>query len=74
ELISNPEILNELEKQLPCDCSKLKSFLDATQIIEKLSPCSKDITISVGEKLSCRISIKGQVNAEFINLGDVIEQ
>ncbi|CAG8555981.1 18182_t:CDS:2 [Racocetra fulgida] len=78
KLISNPEIFNELEKQLQRDCSKLKSFLEAAQIIEEVSPRSKDIIISVGEKLSCRtvtsvLRDRG-INAEFINLGNIIEQ
>ncbi|KAF0377009.1 aspartate kinase [Gigaspora margarita] len=78
DLISNPEILGELEKQLLQDCAKLKCFLEAAHIIEEVSPRSKDIIISVGEKLSCRIVTSvlrdRGINAEFINLDHIIEQ
>ncbi|CAG8736171.1 2108_t:CDS:2, partial [Dentiscutata erythropus] len=78
KLISDPEILNELEKQLLQDCAKLKCFLEAAQIIEEVSPRSKDIIISVGEKLTCSIVTSvlrdRGISTELINLDHVIEQ
>jgi aspartate kinase len=55
EMIHNDEIRKELEDDIRTDCEKLKSFLEAAQIINEISPRSKDIIIGVGEKLSCRI-------------------
>jgi aspartate kinase len=55
EMIKNEEIRKELEDDIKTDCEKLKSFLEAAQIINEISPRSKDIIIGVGEKLSCRI-------------------
>lgn len=37
------------------ECGKLKSFLDACSTIEEISPRSRDMVISVGEKLSALI-------------------
>ena len=55
EMINDPEILKELKHDIGRDCTKLKSFLEAAQIISEISPRSRDIIIGVGEKLSCRI-------------------
>ncbi|PKY26434.1 aspartate kinase [Rhizophagus irregularis] len=84
EIIIKNEIFKELENQLLQDCTKLKSFLDAAQLIDEISPRLKDSIIGVGEILSCRIIVaalqdKG-INAEFvkldkiINLDNIIEQ
>ncbi|CEI90107.1 Putative Aspartokinase [Rhizopus microsporus] len=54
-VIKNPEILSVLEDQLEKDCLKLKSFLEAAEIIEEISARSKDIIVGMGEKLSCTI-------------------
>lgn len=55
EMIHDDEIRQNLEQDIRADCEKLKSFLEAAQIINEISPRSKDIIIGVGEKLSCRI-------------------
>lgn len=55
DLIQNQDIRKELEQDITQDCQKLKAFLEAAQIINEISPRSKDIIIGVGEKLSCRI-------------------
>lgn len=55
ELIRDPEIRHDLKKDIERDCAKLRSFLEAAQIISEISPRSRDIIIGVGEKLSCRI-------------------
>ncbi|KAG9294666.1 hypothetical protein G9A89_008145 [Geosiphon pyriformis] len=77
-VIKSPEILSDLDQDLRLDCAKLKSFLDAAQIIEEISPRSKDIIVGVGEKLSCRIVAavlkdKG-VDSQFVNLDNIITQ
>lgn len=55
ELVQNTEIKDQLKQEIEHDCAKLKSFLEAAQIINEISPRSRDIIIGVGEKLSCRI-------------------
>lgn len=55
EMIHNQDIREQLESEIRADCAKLRSFLEAAQIINEISPRSKDIIIGVGEKLSCRI-------------------
>lgn len=53
--IKNEEILEVLEDEIHYDCDQLRSFLMAAQILEEISPRSKDTIIGVGERLSCRI-------------------
>ncbi|KAG1436291.1 hypothetical protein G6F56_013620 [Rhizopus delemar] len=55
EMIHNETIRHDLEQDIKADCEKLKSFLEAAQIINEISPRSKDIIIGAGEKLACRI-------------------
>lgn len=55
DMVQNETIRKELELDITNDCQKLKAFLEAAQIINEISPRSKDIIIGVGEKLSCRI-------------------
>ncbi|KAF9167290.1 Aspartokinase [Actinomortierella ambigua] len=75
--IGDSEILKRVETEIQQDCDRLKAFLEAAQIIEEISPRSKDIIMAVGEKLSCRI-VAGLledrgVETEFVNLENVIE-
>jgi len=53
--IKNEDILEALEDEIHYDCDQLRSFLMAAQILEEISPRSKDTIIGVGERLSCRI-------------------
>jgi aspartate kinase len=55
EMIHDDKIRQELEDDIRADCDRLRLFLEAAQIINEISPRSKDIIIGVGEKLSCRI-------------------
>lgn len=54
-VIENKEILATLESQLDKECLKLRSFLEAAEIIDEISPRSLDIIVGMGEKLSCTI-------------------
>ncbi|CAG8583136.1 13112_t:CDS:2 [Acaulospora morrowiae] len=77
-VINNAKILKELEQQLYKDISELKNLLNATKIINEISPHSKDKIIGYGERLSCRIvhavlRDKG-IDAEFVSLENVIGQ
>ncbi|KAI8334434.1 Aspartate/glutamate/uridylate kinase [Chlamydoabsidia padenii] len=76
--IKNPIILNELSSQLERDCRRLRSFLQAAEIIEEISPRSKDIIVGMGETLSCRIVAavlqdKG-IDSVFVNLNNIIDK
>lgn len=51
--INSPEILDELVRAINYECAKLSAFLGAAQIIEEISPKSKDVIMGTGEKLSC---------------------
>jgi aspartate kinase len=53
--IQDQKIRQDLEQDIKADCDKLRSFLEAAQIINEISPRSKDIIIGAGEKLACRI-------------------
>ncbi|RCI00325.1 Aspartokinase [Rhizopus azygosporus] len=77
-VIKNPEILSVLEDQLEKDCLKLKSFLEAAEIIEEISARSKDIIVGMGEKLSCTIIaavLKDRgIDSQLVVLSNIINQ
>ncbi|CAO3642038.1 unnamed protein product [Cunninghamella echinulata] len=78
DLIKDENIKNELISDIKHDCTKLKSFLEAAQIINEISPRSRDIIIGAGEKLSCRIVTAvlrdRDVDAEFVSLDNIIDR
>lgn len=55
DMIQDETIRKNLIADIEYDCEKLTSFLKAAQIINEISPRSRDIIIGAGEKLSCRI-------------------
>ncbi|EWC46833.1 putative aspartokinase [Drechslerella stenobrocha 248] len=75
-LIRSPEILTDLVCHIQAECAKLSSFLSAAQIINEISPKSKDVIIGAGEKLSCHLMCallrdRG-VDAEYVNLENIL--
>ncbi|KAF8981326.1 Aspartokinase [Podila verticillata] len=77
QYISDPDILKRVQEEVNQDCDRLKAFLEAAQIIEEISPRSKDIIMAVGERLSCRI-VAGLledrgVETQFVSLENVID-
>ncbi|KAG0019708.1 Aspartokinase [Podila clonocystis] len=75
--IRDSDILKRTQEHVNQDCDRLKSFLQAVQTIEEISPRSKDIIMAVGEKLSCRL-VAGiledrGVETQFINLESAVE-
>ncbi|CAO3628059.1 unnamed protein product [Cunninghamella echinulata] len=76
--IKNPDILKSLETQLEKDCRRLKSFLQAAEIIEEISPRSKDVIIGIGEQLSCKIVAAmlqdNGIDSQFVNLNSMIDK
>ena len=53
--IHNRAILRELEMEIERDCDSLRSFLFATQVIDEISPRSRDTIIGFGERLACKV-------------------
>ncbi|KAI9314893.1 Aspartate/glutamate/uridylate kinase [Dichotomocladium elegans] len=77
-MIANEEIKLQLKKDITDDCTKLRSFLEAAQIINEISPRSRDIIIGVGEKLSCRIVAAvlqdRDVDATFVSFENIVDR
>ncbi|KAI0698046.1 aspartate kinase [Cerioporus squamosus] len=74
--IRNQDILKDLEAEIDRDCESLRSFLFATQIIDEISPRSRDSIIGFGERLGCKVMTAilrdKNVDAEFVSLENVI--
>jgi aspartate kinase len=49
------EALGALAKSINAECTKLRSFMAAAEIIDEISPKSRDVIVSMGEKLSARV-------------------
>ncbi|ORX48022.1 aspartate kinase [Hesseltinella vesiculosa] len=77
-LVQDQAILQRLLSDIEHDCAKLQSFLEAAQIINEISPRSRDIIIGAGEKLSCRIVAAvlqdRDIDAEFVSLDNIIDR
>lgn len=48
-------ILASLEKDIKSECVRLRSFMAAAEIVDEISPKSRDVIVSMGEKLSARV-------------------
>ncbi|GJE93717.1 aspartate kinase [Phanerochaete sordida] len=74
--VRDPEILKELEAEIERDVDALRSFLFAAQVIDEISPRSKDSIVGFGERLGCKIITavlrdRG-VDAEFVSLENIV--
>ncbi|KAJ7034503.1 Aspartate/glutamate/uridylate kinase [Mycena alexandri] len=69
-------ILRELEVEIERDCEWLRSFLSASQVIDEISPRSKDTIVGLGERLACKFMtavLRDQgVDAEYVSLENVV--
>ncbi|KAI8146218.1 Aspartate/glutamate/uridylate kinase [Fennellomyces sp. T-0311] len=77
-VVKNPEILKQLEAQIEKECLKLRSFLQAAEIIDEISPRSRDIIAGIGELLSCSIVTavlqdKG-IDSQIVVLNNIIDR
>ncbi|KAJ8595578.1 aspartate kinase [Rhizopogon salebrosus TDB-379] len=74
--IQSSEILQGLEAEIDRDCDWLRSFLFAAQVIDEISPRSRDSIVGFGERLSCKLVtaiLRDQrIDAEFVSLEDII--
>ncbi|UZJ57305.1 hypothetical protein CBS101457_006625 [Exobasidium rhododendri] len=73
----NTEARERLENDIVEDCEKLRDFLMAAKIIEEISSRSKDIIMSIGERLSCRIVvgslIDAGIDAELVGMENIVD-
>ncbi|VDC03815.1 unnamed protein product [Peniophora sp. CBMAI 1063] len=76
EVVRDSSIRAELEAEIARDCDGLRSFLLATQVIDEISPRSKDSIIGFGEKLACKImaaALRDQgIDSEFVSLDGIV--
>jgi len=74
--IETPEILQEIEAEIHRDCDWLRAFLFAAQVIDEVSPRSRDSIIGFGERLACKLMtaiIRDQgIDAEYVSLEDIV--
>jgi aspartate kinase len=74
--VHDPEILDALEAEIERDCDWLRGFLFAAQVIDEISPRSKDSIVGLGERLACKIVtavLRDQgIDAEYVSLEDVV--
>ncbi|KAM5532163.1 hypothetical protein V8D89_014188 [Ganoderma adspersum] len=74
--VRKPEILKDLEVEIERDCESIKSFLFATQVIDEISPRSRDSIIGFGERLGCKLVTAvlrdRNIDAEFVSLENII--
>ncbi|KAI0371289.1 aspartate kinase [Pilatotrama ljubarskyi] len=74
--VRNSEILKELEMEIDRDCEALRSFLFATQVIDEISPRSRDSIIGFGERLGCKLVTAilrdRNIDAEFVSLESIV--
>ncbi|KAI0765286.1 aspartate kinase [Fomes fomentarius] len=74
--VRNADNLKDLEAEIDRDCESLRSFLLATQVIDEISPRSRDSIIGFGERLGCKVMTAilrdRNIDAEFVSLENVI--
>ncbi|KAI0318786.1 Aspartate/glutamate/uridylate kinase [Amylostereum chailletii] len=74
--VRDAALLQELEDEIGRDCEGLRGFLYATQVIDEISPRSKDSIVGFGEKLACKIMVAALrdqgIDAEFVSLDGVV--
>ncbi|KAN0085735.1 Aspartate/glutamate/uridylate kinase [Tylopilus felleus] len=74
--VETPEILQEIEEEIHRDCDWLRAFLYAAQVIDEVSPRSRDSIIGFGERLACKLMtavLRDQgIDAEYVSLEDIV--
>lgn len=78
EALSDQSLRAESVAFIRHECQRLRSFMSAAEIIEEISPKSRDVIISTGEKLSAQIFSmvlrdRG-VKSAFVNLEKIVQQ
>ncbi|KAJ6606689.1 Aspartate/glutamate/uridylate kinase [Mycena sp. CBHHK59/15] len=74
--VTDADILRELEAEIERDCDWLRNFLCASQVIDEISPRSKDTIVGLGERLACKIMaavLRDQgIDAEYVSLENIV--
>ncbi|KAF8555477.1 aspartate kinase [Imleria badia] len=74
--IESADILQEIEAEINRDCDWLLAFLFAAQVIDEVSPRSRDSIIGFGERLGCKLMtaiLRDQgIDAEYVSLEDIV--
>ena len=77
DLIKNEDIKSQVENDICFDCDSLIEFLQAAQIIDEISPRSKDAIIGLGERLACRITCAAladrNIPNELVSLESIVD-
>ncbi|KAJ3299830.1 Aspartokinase [Borealophlyctis nickersoniae] len=78
EGVAEVPVREAVEADIVEECTRLRSFMAAAEVIDEISPRSRDVIISTGEKLSSRVFtavLQSQgVDAVYINLEKAVEQ
>ncbi|MDH5560659.1 MAG: aspartate kinase [Deltaproteobacteria bacterium] len=78
QAVTDKAIASQVRDEITLELNRLKSFLDAIQVIGEISPRSSDVILGTGEKLSARIfsAILNShgIDSEFINLDNLVDQ
>ncbi|KIM33983.1 hypothetical protein M408DRAFT_325532 [Serendipita vermifera MAFF 305830] len=75
-LVRDQTLLKQLEGEIERDCEGLRTFLFAAQVIDEISPRSKDSIIGIGERMACKLiatvlNDRG-IDAEFVSLENIV--
>jgi aspartate kinase len=54
-LINDEMVLAQLEAEVEADCEGLKTLLFAAQVLDEISPRTKDSIIGMGERMACKL-------------------
>ena len=75
-LVRDQTLLKKLEAEVERDCDGLRTFLFAAQVIDEISPRSKDSIIGIGERMACKliaaILTDRGIDAEFVSLEGIV--
>ncbi|KAJ2587393.1 Aspartokinase, partial [Coemansia sp. RSA 1797] len=76
--IKDEDIKRELSQSLTEVCRRLQVFLEAAEVINEVSPKSKDVIVGTGEKLACEYVaavLKDQgVDATYVNMEKAVDR
>ncbi|KAJ2496486.1 Aspartokinase [Coemansia sp. RSA 1972] len=76
--INDEDIKRDLSQSLTEVCRRLQVFLEAAEVINEVSPKSKDVIVGTGEKLACEYVaavLKDQgVDATYVNMEKAVDR
>jgi aspartokinase len=68
--VRDQTLLKQLEAEIERDCEGLRTFLFAAQVIDEISPRSRDSIIGIGERLACKLIaavLRDRVSLSFLH-------